>query len=153
MEWHRAEYVVTCDRMKADLNVIADFLGESYWARGIPFALVRRSVEHSLNFILLRADEQVGFARVITDFATIGYLGDVFVLSQHRGKGLGKWLVECVMSHPELQGFRRWILATLDAHDLYKEFGFTPLSKPEVFMERFNPNVYVSTPSADAKGA
>jgi GNAT superfamily N-acetyltransferase len=101
-----------------------------------------------LNFILLKAEEQIGFARVITDFATIGYLGDVFVLPQHRGKGLGKWLIECVMLHPDLQGFRRWILATLDAHDLYKEFGFTPLSKPEVFMEKLNPHVYASPGTA-----
>jgi len=142
MEWHRGEYLVTCDQRKADLKVIADFLGESYWAKGIPPALVRRSVEHSLNFVLLKAREQIGFARVITDFATIGYLGDVFVLPPHRGQGLGKWLIECVMLHPDLQGFRRWLLATLDAHELYKEFGFTRLARPEVFMEKFNPNVY-----------
>jgi GNAT superfamily N-acetyltransferase len=148
MEWRRGEYIVTCDRRRADLDVIAGFLGESYWAKGIPPAVVRRSVEHSLNFILLKANEQVGFARVITDFATIGYLGDVFVLQPHRGKALGKWLIECVMRHPDLQGFRRWILATLDAHELYKEFGFTHLGKPEVFMEKFDPNVYASTKEA-----
>ncbi len=148
MEWRRAEYIVTCDRRRADLDAIARFLGESYWAKGIPPALVRRSVEHSLNFVLLKGHEQVGFARVITDFATIGYLGDVFVLQPHRGKGLGKWLVECVMGHPQLQGFRRWILATLDAHELYKQFGFTHLAKPEVFMEKFNPNAYASTKEA-----
>jgi len=143
-EWRRDGYLVTCDPAKADLNVVAAFLGGSYWAKGIPPALVRRSVEHSLNFILLKAQAQIGFARVITDFATIGYLGDVFVLPEHRGQGLGKWLVECVMQHPELQGFRRWILATLDAHELYEQFGFTPLSRPEVFMEKFDPNVYAS---------
>ena len=148
MEWRRDEYIVTCDRRRADLDVIAGFLGESYWAKDIPPVVVRRSVEHSLNFILLKGNEQVGFARAITDFATIGYLGDVFVLQPHRGKGLGKWLIECVMLHPDLQGFRRWILATLDAHELYKEFGFTHLAKPEVFMEKFNPNVYASTKEA-----
>jgi N-acetylglutamate synthase-like GNAT family acetyltransferase len=149
-EWRRGDYTVTCDPARADLSVIAAFLGESYWAKGIPAVLVRRSVEHSLNFILLGAQAQIGFARVITDFATIGYLGDVFVLPEHRGNGLGKWLVECVMQHPDLQGFRRWILATLDAHELYEQFGFTPLSRPEVFMEKFDPNVYASTRSTDA---
>ena len=148
MEWRKDEYVVTCDPRRADLDIIAGFLGESYWSKGIPPALVRRSVERSLNFILLEGHEQVGFARVITDFATIGYLGDVFVLEPHRGKGLGKWLVECVMSHPELQGFRRWILATADAHELYRPFGFTQLARPEMFMEKSTPNVYASTKQA-----
>ena len=142
MEWHRGEFVVTCDPSKADLNVIAAFLGQSYWANGIPSALVHQSVEHSMNFILLKGQEQVGFARVISDFATIGYLGDVFVLPEHRGLGLGKWLVECALSHPDLQGFRRWILVTLDAHELYEKFGFQRLAKPELFMEKVNPNVY-----------
>lgn len=148
MEWRRGEYIVTCDRRRADLEVIATFLGDSYWAKGIPPALVRRALEHSLNFVLLKGRAQVGFARVITDFATIGYLGDVFVLQAHRGKGLGKWLVECVMLHPELQGFRRWILATRDAHELYRQFGFAHLAKPDIFMEKSNPNVYASTGEA-----
>jgi GNAT superfamily N-acetyltransferase len=142
MEWHRGEFVVTCDPSRADLNVIAAFLGQSYWAKGIPSTLVRKSVDHSLNFILLKGHEQVGFARVISDFATIGYLGDVFVLPGHRGLGLGKWLIECVLSHPDLQGFRRWVLVTLDAHELYEQFGFTRLAKPELFMEKYNPHVY-----------
>jgi len=149
-EWRRGEYIVTCDPAKADLRVIASFLAGSYWAKGISQAVVRRSVAHSLNFILLKGQAQVGFARVITDFATIGYLGDVFVLPEHRGKGLGKWLVECVMQHPDLQGFRRWILATLDAHELYGQYGFTALSRPEVFMEKCDPNVYASARSTDA---
>lgn len=145
MEWHQDGFVVTCDPAKADLGVIAGFLGQSYWARGIPPAVVRRSLEHSLNFILLRGEEQVGFARVITDFATIGYLGDVFVLPAYRGRGLGKWLVSCVVSHPDLQGFRRWLLATADAHELYGQFGFTPLAKPEAFMEKLDPDVYAGS--------
>jgi GNAT superfamily N-acetyltransferase len=149
-EWRRGDYLITCDSGKAELNVIAAFLGASYWAKGIPPKLVRKSVEHSLNFILLKRQAQVGFARVITDFATIGYLGDVFVLPEHRGKGLGKWLVACVMQHPDLQGFRRWILATLDAHQLYEQFGFTALSRPEVFMEKFDPKVYASTRKTSA---
>ena len=142
MEWRRGDYVVTCDAGKADLDVIAAFLGQSYWAKGIPPALVRKSVDHSLNFILLKGAEQVGFARVISDFATIGYLGDIFVLPQYRGQGLGKWLVECVLAHPDLQGFRRWLLATADAHKLYEQFGFTPLARPEFFMEKHDAKVY-----------
>jgi GNAT superfamily N-acetyltransferase len=95
-----------------------------------------------LCFALLDGHRQVGFARVISDYATIAYLNDVFVLSEYRGRGLSKWLMECITSHPELQGLRRWMLATRDAHGLYEKFGFTPLKKPEVFMERHNPGVY-----------
>ncbi len=142
MEWQRDEFTVTCDPKKADLEVIAGFLGQSYWAKGIPPSLVQKSIQHSLNFILLRGQVQIGYARVISDRATFGYLGDVFVLPEYRGRGLGKWLLECVLAHPELQGFRRWILATLDAHTLYAKFGFARLGKPELFMEKFNSTVY-----------
>jgi len=144
MEWRRGEFLVTCDPAKADVEVIAAFLRDSYWAKNIPIAVVRKSIENSLTFNLLKGEEQIGFARVITDFATIGYLGDVFVLPDYRGQGLGKWLMECVFSHPDLQGFRRWTLVTLDAHKLYENFGFTRLAKPELFMENFNPAVYQS---------
>jgi GNAT superfamily N-acetyltransferase len=144
MEWRRGEFLVTCDPAKVDVEVIAAFLRESYWAKNIPIGVVRKSIENSLTFNLLKGEEQIGFARVITDFATIGYLGDVFVLPDYRGQGLGKWLMECVFSHPDLQGFRRWILVTLDAHKLYEKFGFTRLAKPELFMENFNPAVYQS---------
>jgi GNAT superfamily N-acetyltransferase len=99
-----------------------------------------------LCFALLDRDQQIGFARVISDFATIAFLNDVFVLPEHRGVGLGKWLVECVMSHPELQGLRRWILATRDAHSLYSRFGFASLKKPEIFMERHDAEVYRRAP-------
>jgi len=142
MEWQKDEFTVTCDPDKANLEVIAGFLGHSYWARSIPPSLVRKSIEHSLNFILLKGQVQVGYARVISDRATVGYLGDVFVLPEYRGRGLGKWVVECVLAHPELQGFRRLILVTLDAHALYEKFGFTRLGKPELFMEKSNPSVY-----------
>ena len=103
MEWRRGEFLVTCDPAKADVEVIAAFLRESYWAKNIPIAVVRKSIENSLTFNLLKGEEQIGFARVITDFATIGYLGDVFVLPDYRGQGLGNWLMECVFSHPDLQ--------------------------------------------------
>ena len=140
--WVKGTFTVTCDPAKMDRAVIAEFLASSYWAKGIPPATVERSLAHSLCFALLDGDRQVGFARVISDYATIAYLGDVFVLPEYRGRGLSKWLMECVTSCPELQGLRRWILATRDAHGLYEKFGFTPLKKPEVFMERHNPNAY-----------
>jgi GNAT superfamily N-acetyltransferase len=141
-EWKRQDFVVTCDPDKQDLEVIHGFLSRSYWAKGIPAETVRKSLAHSLCFALLHRDRQIGFARVISDFATIAYLGDVFVLEAFRGQGLSKWLMECVSSHPNLQGLRRWVLATSDAHGLYAQFGFTPLAKPEFFMEKHNPSVY-----------
>lgn len=140
--WVKDAFTVTCDPTKMDRAVIAEFLRSSYWAKDIPPATVERSLAHSLCFALLDGDRQVGFARAISDRATIAYLADVFVLPEYRGRGLSKWLMECVTSHPELQGLRRWMLATRDAHGLYEKFGFTPLRKPEIFMERHNPDVY-----------
>lgn len=140
--WVKGTFTVTCDPARVDRAVIADFLASSYWARGIPAATVEKSLANSLCFALLDGDRLVGFARVISDHATIAYLGDVFVLPEYRGQGLSKWLMECITSHPELQGLRRWILATRDAHGLYEKFGFTPLKRPEIFMERHDPNVY-----------
>jgi GNAT superfamily N-acetyltransferase len=142
MEWIRETFTITCDPAKQDLQVIAEFLASSYWAQDIPPDIVAKSLQHSLCFALLDGERQIGFARVISDYATIAYLGDLFVLPEYRGQGLGKWLMECVMSHPELQELRRWILATRDAHGLYQKFGFMPLKSPEVFMERHDPNVY-----------
>ena len=124
--------------------MIAEFLAQSYWAAGIPIDTVEKSLRNSLCFALLDGPRQIGFARVISDRATIAYLGDVFVLPDYRGRGLAKWLMTCVVSHPELQGLRRWMLGTRDAHGLYEKFGFTPLKKPETFMERHDPNVYTS---------
>lgn len=140
--WVSGIFTVTCDPARMDRAVIAEVLASSYWAKGIPQATVERSLAHSLCFALLDGDRQVGFARVISDYTTIAFLNDVFVLPAYRGKGLSKWLMECVTSHPELQDLRRWMLATRDAHGLYGKFGFTPLKNPEVFMERHNPDVY-----------
>jgi GNAT superfamily N-acetyltransferase len=142
MTWSRGEFSVTCDPDKQDLEVIHGFLSQSYWAKGIPKETVRRSIDGSLCFALLHKGKQIGFARVISDFATVAYLGDVFVLDEFRGRSLSKWLMECVCSHPDLQGLRRWILATADAHSLYEKYGFTALSKPQFFMERHDPSVY-----------
>ncbi len=142
MNWTRGEYSISCDPAKVDSDLVAGFLASSYWAKGIPAATVERALKNSLCFVLLHNDSQVGFARVISDRATIAYLGDVFILPDHRGKGLSKWLMECVVGHPELQGLRRWILATRDAHDLYRKFGFTALKDPDAFMELHDANVY-----------
>ena len=144
--WVNGTFTVTCDPAKLDRAVIAEFLASSYWAKGVPPATVEKSLSNSLCFALLDGDKQVGFARVISDYTTIAYLADVFVLPAYRGRGLSKWLMECIIGHPELQGLRRWMLATRDAHGLYEKFGFTPLKRPEVFMERHHPNVYGAGP-------
>jgi GNAT superfamily N-acetyltransferase len=141
-EWRRGEYLISTDKSRLDLTLIHNFLRTSYWAAGIPLEVVRRSIEHSLSFGLYKEDRQIGYARVITDYATFAYLGDVFILEPFRRQGLSKWLMEVVVTHPELQGFRRWILLTKDAHGLYKKVGFTEVKTPERYMERFFLDVY-----------
>ena len=139
----KGEFLITTDKSKLDLNVIHNFLAnESYWSKNIPFEIVKTATENSLNFGLFFKDNQIGYARVVTDFATTAYLADVFVLKEFRGNGLSKWLMEIIMSHPELQGLRRWILATKDAHGLYKQFGWKSIANPERWMEKHNPDVY-----------
>ena len=142
MEWRRETFVVSCDPAKLDRPMIAEFLASTYWARGIPPEIVERSIDNALCFALLDGDRQIGFARVISDYATFAYLGDVFVLPEFRGRGLAKWLMECVVNHPGLQSMRRWMLATRDAHGLYSQYGFTPLARPDIFMELHDPDVY-----------
>jgi GNAT superfamily N-acetyltransferase len=138
-EWQRGNYVISTDITRLDVSFIYDFLSnDSYWAQGRSLELVKRSVENSLNFGLFDGDSQIGFARVVTDYATFAWLADVFVVDEHRGEGLGRWLIEVVTSHPQLQGFRRWVLATLDAHELYRKFGFNELSQPARWMERYD---------------
>ena len=141
-EWRQGEYLITTDKSRLDLTLIYNILTKSYWAAGIPLEVVRRSIEHSLSFGLYKEDKQIGYARVITDYATFAYLGDVFILEPFRGQGLSKWLMEVVVTHPELQGFRRWLLLTKDAHGLYKKVDFTGVATPERYMERFFPDVY-----------
>lgn len=129
-----------------DLDVIHGYLVQSYWARGIPRDLVARAIAGSLPVgAFTRDGAQVGFARVITDTATFAYLADVFVLESHREKGLGRWLVESILAHPGLGGLRRWMLATQDAHELYRSYGFRPLANPDRFMEIHRPNPYLAT--------
>ncbi|HEV2863585.1 MAG TPA: GNAT family N-acetyltransferase [Pyrinomonadaceae bacterium] len=145
MEWINGDYAISTDRARLDFAVIHRFIsGESYWGQGRPIEVVRKSVEHSLPFGVYRGGEQVGFARVVTDYATFAWLADVFVLEEHRGRGLSKWLMEVILSHPELQGFRRWVLATKDAHELYRRFGFMDLKRPERWMERPDPKMQES---------
>lgn len=119
------------------------FLTRSYWAKGIPVDVVRRCVDHSLCFSVFDSASQIGFARIISDCATFAYLADVFILDSYRGHGLSKWLMECIMHHPDLQGLRRWMLATRDAHGLYARFDFKPLAYPERMMEMVHENIYV----------
>jgi len=143
VENRRGEFLISTDPARLDLNVIHEFLTNCYWAKGIPRDLVARSIEHALCFGVYDGNRaQVAFARVISDFATIAYIGDVFVLETFRGRGLGKWLMEGIMSHPALQNLRRWILTTRDAHGLYSQLGFTPVKAPERFMEINRPDVY-----------
>jgi GNAT superfamily N-acetyltransferase len=140
--WERDEYLITTDRSRLDVALIHKFLSnESYWAGERSIEVVKRSIDNSLCFGVYVNTQQVGFARVVTDFATFAWLADVFVVSDHRGHGLAKWLMEVILAHPELQGFRRWVLATKDAHSLYARFGFIPLHRPERWMERPDPNM------------
>jgi GNAT superfamily N-acetyltransferase len=142
-ESRRGEFLISTDRARLDLDVIYGFLTNCYWSKGIPREVVGRSVEHSLCFgIYDGSGAQVGFARVVSDFATMAYLGDVFILESHRRRGLSKWLMESITQHPALQGLRRWILLTRDAHGLYQKFGFTPVKAPDRYMELHDPGVY-----------
>jgi GNAT superfamily N-acetyltransferase len=154
MEYRRSEFLVSTSRERLNLDVVHGFLTNCYWAKGIPREVVARSIEHSLCFGIYEeiprlakdarhgAPARVGFARVVSDFATVAYLGDVFVLESHRGRGLSKWLMQCVVEHPALQNLRRWILLTRDAHGLYSQFGFTAVKAPELYMELHRPDIY-----------
>jgi GNAT superfamily N-acetyltransferase len=142
--WEREGFIVSCDPGQIDRASVHAFLSQLYWAQGIPREVVDRSIDGSLCFALLKDDEQIGFARVVSDRATIAYLGDVHVLPAWQGRGLGRWLMECVMAHPQLAGLRRWILVTRDAHGLYASLGFKPLSNPAGYMELHRPDVYLS---------
>jgi N-acetylglutamate synthase-like GNAT family acetyltransferase len=142
-EWTRGEFVISTDRARLDVDAVHRFLStDSYWSQGIPLEVVRRAIDNSLPFGVYRHNELVGFARVTTDRATFAYLADVFIVEAMRGQGLSKWLMECIMAHPELQGLRRWMLATRDAHGLYTQSGFTPLKTPERMMEKVDPDIY-----------
>lgn len=136
-EFSRGEFVISSDPVRLDLVWIHDYLtNEAYWARGISYQVFQKSVENSLCFGVYYQSSQVGFGRVISDYATFAYLADVFIDENQRGKGLGKWLVECILEYPELQGLRRWILLTSDAHGLYEQYGFKPVLRPGNVLEK-----------------
>lgn len=136
-------YRISTDRAEMDLDAIHAYISRSYWAAGIPKAVMAKAIDNSLCFgVFTTAGEQIGFARMITDSATFAYMADVYILEAHRGKGLSKWLVEQMMAHPDLQGLRRINLATSDAHGLYQRFGFTALAAPEKMMEIVKPDIY-----------
>jgi GNAT superfamily N-acetyltransferase len=144
LSWQKDDFTITTDPAKMDIDIIHGYLSRSYWAQGVPRATVQKSIEGSLSFAVLYGSRQVGFARVITDKATFGYLSDVFILEEYRGKGLSKWLMEIILGHPELQNFRRFLLSTRDAHGLYRQYGFKDLVSPENWMQVYNPEVYKS---------
>jgi len=144
-EWKMDGYLVTTDPARLDVGAIHDYLRRSYWAEEIPREIVERSMHHSLCFGLLAGTAQIGFARVISDYATYAYLADVYVLESHRGRGLAKWLMQCVMAHPQLQGLRRFALMTRDAHELYRPFGFAEPGQPQNYMEINRRGIYRNT--------
>jgi len=142
MNFYKGNYSISTAKEKLDIPFIHAFLSRSYWAENIPFETVQKSIEGSVCFGLYEGNKQIGFARVITDLATFGYLADVFIDENYRGRGLSKWLVEIIMDYPELQGFRSWQLATKDAHGLYARFGFTIPDNPERIMRKVVPDIY-----------
>lgn len=142
LEWQQDGFTVSTDPARLDVAAIHRYLAGSYWAAGIPHAVVERSLQHSLCFGVYRGQEQIGLARLITDRATFAYLCDVYILEAWRGRGLAKWLMTCVHAHPDLQGLRRFNLVTRDAHPLYRQFGFVTPDRPEGYMEKLDRDVY-----------
>jgi GNAT superfamily N-acetyltransferase len=142
-EWQNGEYTISTERERLQIDVIFKYLtGESYWAKERTREQTETAIKNSLPFGVYKGENLIGFARVVTDYATFAYLGDVFILEAHRGKGLSKWLMETIVNHPELQGLRRWVLATRDAHALYEKYEFSALRFPERWMEKTAPNAY-----------
>jgi GNAT superfamily N-acetyltransferase len=143
MEWKNGEFTISTDRERLQMDVIYKFLSEeSYWAWERTPEQTTLAIKNSLPFGVYTGENLVGFARVVTDYATFAYLGDVFILEAFRGRGLSKWLMDVIINHPDLQNFRRWILATRDAHTLYEKTGFTALKFPDRWMEKTAPNAY-----------
>ncbi len=143
MDWQNGEYTISTDRAPLQTDAIHKFLTEeSYWAKERTREQTATAIKNSLPFGVYTGENLIGFARVVTDYATFAYLGDVFILEEFRGRGLSVWLMETIINHPDLQGFRRWILATRDAHALYEKFEFTALKFPERWMEKTAPNAY-----------
>jgi len=139
--FRKGKYFISTDKSKLDIKVIQDYLSDSYWAKNRKLKTTKLTIKNSLCFGLYFINSQIGFARVVTDYATFAYLADVFILEEHRGKGLSKWLMEVILNYGEVQNLRRWFLATRDAHGLYEKFGFTNLREPEKIMEIFRKNL------------
>jgi GNAT superfamily N-acetyltransferase len=138
MEWKKDKFVISDDPSRLNLDAICDFLSRAYWADKRPREIIERSIQHSLNFGMYDGERQIGFTRVITDHAVFAYICDVFIHEDYRGQALGKWMMETILAHPELQGLRRWCLVTRDAHGLYSQFGFAELYDPPRWMEKFD---------------
>jgi GNAT superfamily N-acetyltransferase len=143
-EWARDEFLISTDRNRLDIDAVHEYLSGTYWAAGMPRSVLERAVENSLTFGIYDGARQVGFARVISDLATYAYLSDVFVIPEYRKRGLSKWLVECILAHPDLQGLRRFALFTRDAQGLYERYGFVPPRGASTYLERWSPNVYAT---------
>jgi len=139
METHREQFIISNDPARLDLDTVCDFLSRSYWAKGRPRERTEEAFANSLVFGIYEGSRQIGVARVVTDYSVIAYLCDVFIHEDFRGQGLGKWLMQSVLEHPDLKHIRRWLLATDDAHGLYQQFGFTQLTDPEKWMQRLRP--------------
>ena len=143
LEWKRGEFAISTDENRLQIEAIHEFLTEeSYWAKTRTKEQTVTAIKNSLPFGVYKGENLIGFARVVTDYATFAYLGDVFILEEFRGRGLSKWLMETILSHTDLQGFRRWVLATKDAHALYEKYGFTELKHPTRWMEKAAPDAY-----------
>ena len=137
-----SDYEITTDQSRIDVEAAHAFLTKAYWSPGVPLAVVRKAIENSLCVAVLMAGRQVGFVRAVTDRATFAYIADVYVLEEHRGRGLSRAMIEALLEHPDLRGLRRLLLATRDAHGLYVKFGFKPLANPDRIMELHDPDVY-----------
>lgn len=144
-ELHNGPFILSTEPARLDVEAIYDFLSHSYWASARPRSMIEKSIRNSLCFGVYHDTHQIGFARVVTDCATFGYLADVYILEPYRRRGLGRWLIQSILSHPELKTLRRWSLATRDAHPLYRHFGFHELEQPQDFMELVRP--YPSAPT------
>ncbi|MBN2354549.1 GNAT family N-acetyltransferase [candidate division KSB1 bacterium] len=142
MEYFRDHFRITTDKSRMDIDAIHRMLLGTYWGGNLPRNILEASMRSSLCWGLFEGDRQIGFARVISDYTTFAYLCDVVIDESYRKRGLGAWLLQCILEHPQLQGLRRWMLSTLDAHELYKKLGFRPLTKPEKFMEIYHPEVW-----------
>lgn len=135
-EFRKGIYLISTNKRKLKANTIHDFLTNSYWSKGIKIERVKKAIQGSLCFGVYHNTKQIGFARVITDFTSFGYLADVFIIEKYRGRGLSVWLMKCILNHPELKDVKSWMLATRDAHGLYSKFGFKPLKEPQKYMRK-----------------